>query len=296
MKTNLKIPPGIDQAQLEHLINLGLIEDIGQDFKSGDVTTNACVPAIRLGTATLLAKEELVVCGLFLVSQIFAKIDPTVQIKELAMEGSQVKAGAVLCEISGPLRSLLTAERLILNFIQRLSGIATQARRLQALVAPVKLYDTRKTIPGFRALDKYAVRIGGAVNHRRGLYDAFLIKNNHIDALDGDIVQAINKARLAKPRLKLEVEVRDLNELSLALSAKPDAILLDNFSPADLAVAVKHARSIAPQIELEASGGIDPRNLEAYAQSGVDAISMGALTHSIKAADLSLHLALVSEQ
>lgn len=275
--------------QTHELIALALAEDIG----AGDITTAALVPKDKKAKAQFISRESQVVCGHDVVQAVLSKLDANLSYQIISKEGEEVKEGTQLSIVTGSLASILSAERVSLNFMQRMSGVATIARQLSNLVAPygVRILDTRKTIPGFRELDKYAVKLGGASNHRIGLFDAILIKNNHIDAWGGSISDAIETSRLkSKPGTKIQVEVRDKLELNDALKALPDAILLDNMSPKELkeCVEIVRAASGGATIELEASGGITPDNLVSYAQTGVDSISLGMLTHSVKASDISL--------
>lgn len=273
----------LPEQAVRTLVAAALQEDIGH----GDVTTNACVPADMNATARLLVKSDGVVCGHPVARAAFSALAPDVRYDELVPEGAAVTAGTVVATVTGPARAILTGERVALNFMQRLSGIATMTRRLTAQVAGTraKLVDTRKTTPGLRVLEKYAVRIGGGHNHRFGLYDAVLIKDNHI-AVAGGIAAAVAACRAAAPHTaKIEVEVTNLSELEEAIAAGADIVLLDNMDPALLQQAV---RQTAGRALLEASGGINEKTLAAVAASGVDYISMGALTHSAPALDISL--------
>lgn len=275
-------------AATERLIDIALEEDIG----AGDITTLPIIGGDAAACAFFLAKEPLVVCGHEVARRILNKLDPLLRYQIVRPDGTQVEDGAILAEFSGSLRAILSGERTALNFLQRLCGVAAASRRAAKLVQdlPVRLLDTRKTTPGLRELEKYAVTVGGCSNHRFGLYDAVLIKNNHIDAVNGDIGRAVRLCREnSAPGTKIEVEVRDFDELEQAVAALPDAILLDNMDPPVLRQAVKQVRAAEQRpIELEASGGISESNLRAYAETGVDSVSLGALTHSVKAADISL--------
>ena len=270
------------------LIELAVREDLGE----GDCTTRATVPAAKSGSIELVAKSELRFCGHDIAEAVFAKFgDASVSYIREAEEGADVSSGDVIATITGAMRTLLSAERTTLNFLQRTSGIATQSRQLSELVAHTKarILDTRKTAPGFRQLDKYAVKIGGGSNHRIGLYDEFLIKDNHIDAAGGDIRGAISACRDFAPDRPLEIEVRNMEELAAALDENPDMILLDNMSPETMteAVAIARGHATASEVLLEASGGITASGIRAVAETGVDRISVGALTHSVVAADIS---------
>jgi nicotinate-nucleotide pyrophosphorylase (carboxylating) len=259
-----------------------LAEDVG----TGDVSA-ALLPANLHAEAEIISREPMLVCGRPWVEAVFAEVNPEVRLNWLVNEGDWLAQPAVLCQISGAARAILTAERCALNFLQTLSGTATQTHRyLEALKgSKTRLLDTRKTLPGLRFAQKYAVACAGGVNHRLGLYDAYLIKENHIKAC-GSIKNAIEQARLHHNNLLVEIEVETLDELREALMAKPDRILLDNFSRTMLEEAVQINQSQG--CELEASGGIDLTNLASIAQTGVDYISVGAITKSIQAIDLSL--------
>jgi nicotinate-nucleotide pyrophosphorylase (carboxylating) len=261
-----------------------LTEDIG----AGDVTA-ALIPAATNAHATLITREEMVLCGSAWLVETFRQIDARVTVDWLASDGDLVAAGATLCELRGPARAILTGERCALNFLQTLSGTATATRRYAQAVAgtPCRILDTRKTVPGLRLAQKYAVRCGGGHNHRLGLYDRVLIKENHIVAA-GSIPAAIHTARRTSPGIEIEVEVETLVEFDVALSEAPDYIMLDEFSLEDMRAAVKlrdqaHSRSL-----LEASGGVDFDTLAKIAATGVDFVSIGALTKHVRAVDLSL--------
>lgn len=270
---------------VERLIELALEEDLGP----GDVTTQALIPPERTGRAHIRAKETLVAAGLPVAQRVFQKLDPQVQFAAKAADGQEVVKGDTLAEIQGPLAAILTGERTALNFLMRLSGIATFTGKMVNAVAgfPAAIVDTRKTLPGWRALDKYAVRLGGGVNHRFGLFDGVLIKNNHLSAV-GSISQAVRLARQNTHHLlKIEVEVASLTELEEALAAGADIIMLDNMDEAAMARAVALT---AGRAWLEASGSMTLERLPAVAATGVNLISMGALTHSAPAVDIHLRL------
>jgi len=262
-----------------------LEEDIG----SGDITA-AIIPETTHAHAEVLTREDIIMSGQAWFDAVFKHLDTNVTINWLVSEGEAVKKNTVLCKVSGSARALLTGERTALNLLQLLSATATVARKYADAVADTgcKILDTRKTIPGLRDAQKYAVACGGCHNHRIGLYDGVLIKENHIMAA-GSITKAIQKAR-ELTSVTLEVEVESLSELLEALAAKPDRIMLDNFSLADLRAAVKLS---AGAVELEASGNIDLDNIHSIAQTGVDYISIGALTKHVKAVDLSMRIKLV---
>ena len=262
-----------------------LEEDIG----SGDITA-AIIPETTHAYAEVLTREDIIISGQAWFDAVFNHLDTNVTINWLVSEGEAVKKNTILCKVSGSARALLTGERTALNLLQLLSATATVARKYADAVADTgcKILDTRKTIPGLRDAQKYAVACGGCHNHRIGLYDGVLIKENHIMAA-GSITKAIQKAR-ELTSVTVEVEVESLSELLEALAAKPDRIMLDNFSLADLRAAVKLS---AGAVELEASGNIDLDNIHSIAQTGVDYISIGALTKHVKAVDLSMRIKLV---
>jgi nicotinate-nucleotide pyrophosphorylase (carboxylating) len=271
------------EADLPQQVRAALAEDIG----TGDITAGL-IPAHTLGNARIITREHAILCGQAWVEEVFRQQDPAVHIRWETTEGSAVTPDQCLFTLAGPLRSLLTGERAALNFLQCLSGTATLSRRYAQLVrhTGVKLLDTRKTLPGLRTAQKYAVSVGGCYNHRIGLYDAFLIKENHIAAC-GSIAIAIRTARQQAPHKPVEVEVENLDELDQALTAAADIIMLDNFSIADMALAVK---TVAGRCKLEASGGINDDNLVAIAETGVDYISIGSLTKHVRAIDLSMRV------
>lgn len=281
--------------RLEHLYHFNLEKFISQalseDTGDGDHTSLACIPESAKGKAKLLVKENGIIAGVTLAVQIFKTVDPLLKIKVFIKDGSAIKKGDIILTAEGKSQSILLAERLVLNCMQRMSGIATQTNKMVRLCkgAKAKLLDTRKTTPNIRGLEKWAVLIGGGVNHRVGLYDMILIKDNHIDYAGG-ISQAIIAAneylKAKKKKLKIEIEARNLDEVKQILNTgKVNRIMLDNFSYADLRKAVK---MIAGKYETEASGGITEKTISRYAKCGVDYISVGALTHSIKSLDLSL--------
>jgi nicotinate-nucleotide pyrophosphorylase (carboxylating) len=268
---------------LEEVVRRALEEDIG----AGDITSRLVVPEEHRSRAVIVAKQDLVLAGVEAASAAFGLIDREVRQEWRHRDGDRVARGEAVCQLDGRSRSILAAERVALNFLQRLSGIATLTRRLNQAVKPHKavIVDTRKTTPGLRALEKAAVRAGGGANHRFGLADAILIKDNHIAAAGG-VREAVLRARKGAPHLmKIEVEVSDLRGLKAALAAGAEVIMLDNMNVAAMAKAVRH---VAGRVRLEASGGVSLDNVQAIAATGVDYISVGALTHSAPAADLSL--------
>jgi len=271
----------------DELVDAALAEDVG----AGDVTAIATVDAGARGVATITQKAPGVISGLGVAEAVFRRLDPEAEIERLGPEGEWREPPAGVLRVSGSARALLTAERTALNFLGRLSGVATLTatvvRAIEAAGGTAKLLDTRKTTPGLRALEKQAVADGGGVNHRAGLYDFILIKENHA-ALAGGVGEAVRRARAARPDLPLAIEVRDPAEIDEALAAGAPRLLLDNMSPDEIRAAVAQ---VAGRAELEASGGIDPGTVLVYATiSGLHYVSMGALTHSAPALDLSLIL------
>jgi nicotinate-nucleotide pyrophosphorylase (carboxylating) len=272
------------------LAALALQEDLDG---AGDVTSQATIPAERAGQAALVARAAGVVAGLPAVEVVLQMVDARLVFQAVAADGAAVGPGKELATVSGPMRSVLTAERTALNFLQRLSGIASLTRRYVDAVAglPVQILDTRKTTPGWRLLEKYAVRCGGGQNHRMGLYDGFLIKDNHLAALGGlaAIRQAVRMARQNNPaQLPVEVEVDTLEQLDAALAERPDIVLLDNMDLDPLREAVQRRNAVAPEVKLEASGGVNLETVRGIAATGVDSISVGALTHSAPALDIAM--------
>lgn len=262
---------------------------IEEDIGSGDITA-AIIPESVNAEAEVITREAMVLCGQAWFNAVFEELSPDVRIGWLAAEGSTVEANTTLCKLTGPARPLLTGERCALNWLQTLSATATVARRYSEAVTGTgcKVLDTRKTLPGLRKAQKYAVACGGCYNHRLGLYDGILIKENHIMAA-GSIGAAVRTARELSD-VPVEVEVESLAQLAEAVAARPDRIMLDNFSLEDLLAGVKIAKG---SIELEASGNIDLENIREIAETGVDYISIGALTKNVKAIDLSMRIKLV---
>lgn len=258
-----------------------------EDIRDGDITA-ALIPATQTATATVITREAATICGLAWVNEVFRQVDPEVELEWHVADGDQVTPDQKLLTLKGKARSLLTGERCALNFLQTLSGTATRAKHYADLVAGtgVRLLDTRKTIPGLRTAQKYAVTCGGCYNHRIGLYDAFLIKENHIAACGG-ISQAVETAREQAPGKPVEVEVENLAELEQALTAGADVIMLDNFSLEDMRKAVEINQG---QAKLEASGGVTDQTLRPIAETGVDYISIGVLTKDFVALDLSMRV------
>lgn len=273
----------IPEHIVHRLIRCALEEDIG----AGDRTTAAVLTGQESGTARAMAKADMVLAGIDVFRETFLLLDPDIQFTNCLEDGREIKRGEILAALSGRLASILTAERTALNFLQRMSGIATLTRQYVAAVSGTRarILDTRKTVPGLRSLDKYAVRVGGGDNHRFALYDGVLIKDNHITAAGG-ITPAIQRARQKIAHtLKIEVEVKNIGEVREALSAGADAIMLDNMTPEAMSEAV---RLIGGKVPVEASGNVTLATVRQIAETGVDYISVGALTHSVTAADISL--------
>src|SRR5690554_2512428 len=273
------------QPSIQDEVRRALAEDVG----SGDITA-ALIPADRQARATIISREPATLCGTAWADEVFRQVDPQISLEWLAADGDRLEPNPPFCLLSGPARGLLTGERCALNFIQTLSATATRSRYFADLVegTGVKLLDTRKTLPGLRLAQKYAVTCGGCHNHRIGLYDAFLIKENHIAACGG-VAATVKAAHRIAPGKPVEVEVENLDELREALAAGADIIMLDELSLEDMRTAVKLAAS---KVKLEASGGVNEQSIRAIAETGVDYISLGTLTKDIKAIDLSMRLSL----
>ena len=276
-----------DIPNLDELISMALREDIGD----GDHSTLSCIPANATGTAKMVAKQDGILCGQEVGRRVFQMVDHSLEVSLLKQDGDAIRKGDIVMLVSGHSGSILTAERTALNFMQRLSGIATETHRMVSMLEGLntRLLDTRKTTPNMRLLEKYAVACGGGTNHRIGLYDMIMLKDNHVD-FAGGIEAAIDRTRqylVEKHKdLKIEIEVRNLDELDRVLAhGGVDRIMLDNFDIPTLREAVVR---IAGRYETEASGGITDQTLRPYAETGVDFISVGALTHHIKSLDLSL--------
>lgn len=278
-----------NKLQTEEIIDRALAEDLVK----GDVTTDALIPADRRGTGLIVAKTEGILAGINIAKQVFHRVDPELKVEVLLEDGAGVKPGSKVANVSGSIASILAAERVALNFLQRLSGIASETKRYVEAVKglPVRIMDTRKTTPGLRSLEKHAVKVGGGENHRMNLGDGMLIKDNHLAALRSqglNIKQIVARARQNSPqRLPVEVEVATASEALEAAEAGVDIVMLDNMSLEDMRKAVK---SIHGRVLVEASGGITLDNVRAVAETGVDFISIGALTHSVTALDISLEL------
>ncbi|HMO19075.1 MAG TPA: carboxylating nicotinate-nucleotide diphosphorylase [Oligoflexia bacterium] len=311
---------------LNLLVKLAVAEDVGRilseldDIRSGrtasipgdhssnffaeDVTTVACIDPHLRGDALIISKQDGVIFGHDVAARVFHEIatsekaglssdsDSAICYSPEISDGTHVNVGDVIARIKGSFRTILTGERVALNFLQRLSGVATMTNRAVSLVSSydVRVLDTRKTTPCYRLLEKAAVRAGGGYNHRKGLFDEFLIKNNHIDALGGNITEAISRCRRYRPSFRLKVEVRDWREVHDAVRSRPDGLLLDNFSPEELSEIIPRLRELehGSSMVLEASGGINLDNITQYASTGIDEVSLGFLTHSAPALDISL--------
>ena len=277
----------LSAAEIRKAVRAALAEDIG----SGDATTLATVPETAAARAVMRAREPLVAAGLDFAEAVFRALSPRIKIQRKIRDGRRVKAGATLLKISGPARATLSAERVALNFVQRLSGIATATAQFVEAVRGTKaqILDTRKTTPGWRRFEKYAVARGGGRNHRIGLFDMILVKDNHLAALRNEkpnaIAAAVSRARKKYPKLKVEVEADTLKQVEQALAAGADFILLDNMNLKQLLAAVKFVKGRA---ETEASGGVSMKTVRAIAETGVDFISIGAITHSARAVDIGL--------
>ena len=277
----------LPQDEVERAVAAALAEDVG----SGDATTLSTVPESAVARAAMVAREPIVVAGLDFAETAFRQLSPAVRCERLASDGQHVDEDAALLRVDGPARALLTAERVALNFVQRLSGVATLTAQFVDAVAGTRaqILDTRKTTPGWRRFEKYAVACGGGRNHRFGLYDMVLIKDNHLAALSGEkpsaIAAAVQRARKQYPQLKIEVEADTLDQVQQATDAGADIILLDNMDPAELRAAVAIVKGRA---KTEASGGVSLASVRIIAETGVGLISAGAITHSARAVDIGL--------
>jgi nicotinate-nucleotide pyrophosphorylase (carboxylating) len=288
---------------MDELLYLALKEDLGlnEDQRSSedgaslvdlDITSAACINQQMSGHGVILAREDGILSGQDVAERVFSILDPALSYTRKMFDGEVITSGSIIAAIYGNFRSILVGERTALNFLQRLSGVATTTNKVVSLVAPygVKVLDTRKTTPGFRVLEKAAVKAGGGSNHRMGLFDEFLIKNNHIDALGGDVAEAVRRCKTYRPDTRLKVEVRNWDEIIAAVSESPDGLLLDNFEAAELFDIIPRIKSLAggDRLSLEASGGITMANVEEYAKAGINEVSLGFLTHSVSSLDISL--------
>jgi nicotinate-nucleotide pyrophosphorylase (carboxylating) len=277
------IPRSIERRSIADLVERSLREDLG----AGDRTTQRVVPSRARGVGTIMAKDRLVLCGLPLAREVFRRLDPALRFRRLRAEGSFVRAGTAVARVEGRAASILTGERTALNFLQHLSGIATFTRRcVQLSRGRCRIRDTRKTHPGLRELEKYAVRIGGGENHRLRLDDGILIKHNHW-RISGGVAESVRRARRADRARPIQVEVSTLRDLREAIEAGADGVLLDNLSPRQVRRALVLARR---RVHVEVSGGITPRTIARFAALRPDALSLGALTHSAPWVDLALRL------
>ncbi len=274
----------LDKKELDRIISEALQEDIG----SGDVTTNLIVPHTTVSEAFMIAKADGIIAGLPIAKAVFKKLDKKTIWESLVKEGEHISAGTEIVRLKGSYRALLTGERTALNFLQRISGIATAASKYVEKLEGLNtvILDTRKTVPGLRILDKYGVKMGGGTNHRIGLYDMVLIKDNHIKAAGGIIEAVMQIKNNLTRKIKIEIEVTNLDEVKLALNAGADIIMLDNMPLKQMKEAVNF---IDGKVKVEASGGVNLKSVRAIAETGVDFISVGALTHSVKALDISMN-------
>ncbi len=271
--------------RIDELVERALDEDLG----IRDVTTWSAVDPGATGKAVIIAKEDMTLAGLLVAERVFSALDPKVEFSSSYLDGSGIKKGTVIAEVAGSLAAILSGERVALNFLQRLSGIASLTRRFVELIKayPVKIVDTRKTTPGLRVVEKYAVQAGGGSSHRWGLFDGILIKDNHITVCGG-VKNAVEKVKSkSSPYMKIEIEVKNLKEVKEALKAGVDIIMLDNMSLENMTKAVQMVKK---NVLLEASGGINLLNVTDVAKTGVDIISIGALTHSARAVDIGLDI------
>ncbi|CAM4493254.1 carboxylating nicotinate-nucleotide diphosphorylase [Paenibacillus typhae] len=274
--------------ELVQLIKSWLQEDVG----SGDITTRTTIPAGHESKGIIHAKEAGVICGLPVAELVFEVVDPSLVFTPLVQEGQNVSKGTVIAEVEGSTHAILTGERLALNLMQRLSGVASRTAAFVEVLdgLPTRLVDTRKTTPGHRMLEKYAVRVGGGANHRFGLYDAVMIKDNHIKGAGG-ILQAVGRARANIPHtMMIEVETESLEQVEEALTAGADIIMLDNMEPELMKEAVRRIKTKSPHVKTEASGNVSLETVRRIAESGVDVISVGRLTYSFNSLDISLDL------
>ncbi|WP_174613013.1 carboxylating nicotinate-nucleotide diphosphorylase [Virgibacillus ihumii] len=273
----------MNKLKLRNMLQSHLLEDIGD----GDLTSQSVFPSNETGSGFFTAKQEGVICGIAIIKEVYALLDPAIEVKTSVIDGDRVLPGMKIAQVNGPIASLLTGERVILNLIQRMSGIATITNKCVEKLDDdsIQLCDTRKTVPGLRMLDKYAVVTGGGKNHRYGLYDGVMIKDNHI-SFCGSIIEAVHKVRKNVGHMvKIEVETETEEQVIEAISAGADVIMFDNRSPEEVR---KFARMVPEPIQTEASGGIYLESLESYRGTGVDCISLGFLTHSVKSLDISL--------
>jgi nicotinate-nucleotide pyrophosphorylase (carboxylating) len=274
-------------ARVRKLLLLGIEEDAIHN----DVTTNLCIKENQHSVANIIAKDEFVLCGLVLLPILYEELKFPILINKKFNDGDIVKSGQIIAELSGNTRHILSSERLSLNLLQHLSGIASKTRKIANKAKDFILLDTRKTLPGLRDIQKYAVRVGGAQNHRLDLSKMIMLKNNHIDALGGDLHKALEfVASKNINNIPLEVEVRNMEELAIALKFKPSRIMLDNMTNDNILVAVKSIRSVSGAIQIEVSGGVTEDRLVSLNELGIDFVSMGSLTNSVASVDISLRI------
>ena len=275
-------------SEAKPLVELALREDIG----TGDITSDVLIAPGREAKAVITAGEKGVIAGLSVSELVFNLMDSEIVFKACVSDGDRVEKGRTVARVSGRARAILASERTALNFLSRLSGIATKTARFVEKVGPhkAKVMDTRKTTPGWRILEKYAVRVGGGYNHRMGLYDAILIKDNHLKLVEGRIGKAVAEAKKAHPAKRIEVETANLSEVKDALSGNPDIIMFDNMSLREVREAVEVVRKSGGDVQVEVSGGVTLENVEEFAAAGADIISVGALTHSVRSLDFSMEL------
>ncbi len=289
--SNVILPEPLNLCHVEQLIDLALLEDL----PAGDITSLLTVPEENRASATFLAKSEGVFCGGPVAKLVFQKVDPDLSCTFDIVDGEAISPGKKLGTVSGSTRSLLAAERIALNFLQRLSGVATYAAEAKRLAPDVTLLDTRKTLPGWRSLEKYAAHVGGVTNHRMHLGDMIMIKDNHIDACGGDIRETLKQVKAGRPEgIKIEMEVRNLDELRLALDAQVDIVMLDNMDDALTKEALDVIAAHTHTAYVEASGGIAPERANLLGQMGVNAVSMSAFTTKATHLDISLDLNITS--
>lgn len=285
--TDLNIDPAI--------VREAVVRALGEDRGPMDITSRAVVPEEQLGAARIITREPCVIAGLVVAELVFREVEAALRVTLKCKDGDHVTAGALVLEVTGPVRAILTAERTALNFLQQLSGVATQTREFVDAVAgtKAKILDTRKTIPGLRALQKYAVRCGGGLNHRMGLYDKFLLKDNHLAMMGqpGSWAAGVKEARALKPDAEIEIEADTLEQVRVIADLGVDMIMLDNMSTEEMRKAVE---IIGGRAKIEASGGISIEKAKAVAETGVDFISVGSLTHSARAIDMSLEMVALS--
>lgn len=280
------------EEEIEQIIERALAEDI----RSGDITSEACIPADVAMSGKFVLKQAATLAGLPFLQKVFKRVDPSIEVTLLVEEGSYQKAGTLLAKVSGPARGILSGERVALNLLQHASGVASMTASFVRRVAGyhTQILDTRKTLPSIRALEKYAVRMGGGTNHRQGLDDRFLIKNNHLRFMARQtpnyVVEAIERAKNYRPDVIIEIEVETLEQLEAALTTDVSVIMLDNMTPSEATRCVKKIRQTRKKVYIESSGGITIDTVRDYAETGVDGISIGALTHSVPAIDISLRL------